>query len=199
MTRIIIVGKSQEQVGRLSDAVKSAGFPVALATNNDEVRGLARGDASSLLISVVEPAAKGEWLADIAALRAQLQIPIIAIGPPEDDESSRTAALNAGADDCLSEPVHIGEMLARIRAITRRQAPEDAPKSAHANQGIDQDIDNQAHVQKTDEQRGSDLAHPPDWQSGALLNPLRRRGTAVALQMRAFFAGLTSKWQLGGK
>jgi two-component system phosphate regulon response regulator PhoB len=42
------------------------------------------------------------------------------------DEADRVAGLDAGADDYITKPFSTREMLARIRAVLRRRAPEEA-------------------------------------------------------------------------
>lgn len=46
---------------------------------------------------------------------------------PRDVPEDRVAALNSGADDCLSKPVAFAELLARIRALDRRFRPMHRP------------------------------------------------------------------------
>ena len=50
-------------------------------------------------------------------------VPIILL-TARSDESDRVAGLDAGADDYISKPFSTKEMLARIRAVLRRRAPE---------------------------------------------------------------------------
>ena len=60
-------------------------------------------------------------------LREWTQIPIIVISVRE-REDDKIAALDAGADDYLTKPFGIGELMARIRATVRRAAqPENEP------------------------------------------------------------------------
>ncbi len=60
-------------------------------------------------------------------LREWTQIPIIVLSVRE-HENDKIAALDAGADDYLTKPFSIGELMARIRVAVRRSAqPEDAP------------------------------------------------------------------------
>jgi two-component system KDP operon response regulator KdpE len=60
-------------------------------------------------------------------LREWTQIPIIVISVRE-REDDKIAALDAGADDYLTKPFGIGELMARIRAAVRRAAqPENEP------------------------------------------------------------------------
>ena len=60
-------------------------------------------------------------------LREWTQIPIIVISVRE-REDDKIAALDAGADDYLTKPFGIGELMARIRVAVRRSAqPENEP------------------------------------------------------------------------
>jgi len=60
-------------------------------------------------------------------LREWTQIPIIVVSV-RDREEDKIAALDAGADDYLTKPFGMGELLARIRVVLRRGAsPEQEP------------------------------------------------------------------------
>ncbi|HVM71934.1 MAG TPA: response regulator transcription factor [Anaerolineales bacterium] len=60
-------------------------------------------------------------------LREWTQIPIIVISV-RDREEDKIAALDAGADDYLTKPFGVGELMARLRVILRRVAhPESVP------------------------------------------------------------------------
>jgi CheY-like chemotaxis protein len=48
-------------------------------------------------------------------------IPVITIGDPQCQATDRVAALELGADDCMSEPIAPRELVARARAILRRR------------------------------------------------------------------------------
>jgi two-component system KDP operon response regulator KdpE len=56
-------------------------------------------------------------------LREWLQIPIIIVSVRE-QENEKIAALDAGADDYLTKPFGIGELLARIRTVLRRSGKD---------------------------------------------------------------------------
>jgi two-component system, OmpR family, KDP operon response regulator KdpE len=55
------------------------------------------------------------------ALREWTQLPIIILSVRE-QEADKIAALDAGADDYLTKPFGLGELLARMRVVTRRQS-----------------------------------------------------------------------------
>lgn len=60
-------------------------------------------------------------------IREWTQIPIIILSV-RDHETDKIAALDAGADDYLTKPFSVGELLARLRVALRHAAPkEDAP------------------------------------------------------------------------
>lgn len=58
-------------------------------------------------------------------LRAAHAGPIIVVSARH-DQSDKVAALDAGADDYMTKPFGLAEMLARIRAVSRRAAPPEA-------------------------------------------------------------------------
>ena len=59
-------------------------------------------------------------------IRATSQVPIIVISA-RDDEIDRVVGLELGADDYVSKPFGVRELVARIRAVTRRTGVEVAP------------------------------------------------------------------------
>lgn len=62
----------------------------------------------------------------IRDVRALTPVPLFVLSGPADPDD-KINALDAGADDYLTEPSHVAEILARFRAITRRQAGATQP------------------------------------------------------------------------
>jgi two-component system KDP operon response regulator KdpE len=62
----------------------------------------------------------GDGIALISAVRGWSPVPIIVLSARV-DEHDKIAALDAGADDYLTKPFGIGELLARVRAALRRR------------------------------------------------------------------------------
>ena len=62
----------------------------------------------------------GDGLGLIADLRAWSEVPLIVLSA-RTSEAQKIAALDAGANDYLSKPFGIGELLARVRVATRRR------------------------------------------------------------------------------
>ena len=69
----------------------------------------------------------------IRGLRGWTQVPIIVLSV-RDAEAAKVAALDAGADDYVTKPFGMDELLARLRAALRRSAPadEEAARRRHA-------------------------------------------------------------------
>lgn len=63
----------------------------------------------------------GDGIDLIRDLRGWSQVPVIVLSA-RSDERQKIAALDAGADDYLTKPFGIGELLARVRVVARRQA-----------------------------------------------------------------------------
>ncbi|MEO7494502.1 MAG: two-component system response regulator KdpE [Massilia sp.] len=61
----------------------------------------------------------------IGDLRAWSNVPVIVLSA-RTDEADKIGALDAGADDYLTKPFGVGELLARVRATLRRQRPQEA-------------------------------------------------------------------------
>jgi Response regulators consisting of a CheY-like receiver domain and a winged-helix DNA-binding domain len=73
----------------------------------------------------------------VTELRGWTQVPIIVL-TVRDQEQEKIAALDAGADDYVTKPFSVGELLARIRVSLRRsQAPESEPKICCGDLSVD--------------------------------------------------------------
>jgi two-component system KDP operon response regulator KdpE len=60
----------------------------------------------------------------IAGLRGWTDVPILVLSG-RSDSTDKVEALDAGADDYVTKPFGMDELLARLRALTRRAAPAD--------------------------------------------------------------------------
>ncbi len=78
----------------------------------------------------------------VRALRSWSAIPVLVLSA-RGDESQKIAALDAGADDYLTKPFGVGEMLARVRALLRRtiRAGSESPQ---IRMGADVEVDIEA-------------------------------------------------------
>lgn len=71
-------------------------------------------------------------------LRGWSSVPILILSA-RTDEGDKVAALDAGADDYLTKPFGVAELLARVRALLRRRRPagEDAPLVCFGDVAVD--------------------------------------------------------------
>lgn len=74
----------------------------------------------------------------ITRIREWSQVPIIVLSV-RDRENDKVAALDAGADDYLTKPFGVGELLARIRAALRRSLQE-IPEPLFVSAGLQMDL-----------------------------------------------------------
>lgn len=108
-------------VSVLQPALHELNFAVTLTTDNaGTLRSLESAKPALLLLDEALPTTGGlELCRKLRRDRHTTDIPLIMITSsalPTD----RVAALNAGADDCVSPPLHVDELVARIRALQRR-------------------------------------------------------------------------------
>ncbi|HEV7237058.1 MAG TPA: response regulator transcription factor, partial [Ktedonobacteraceae bacterium] len=102
-------------------------FKVSLATNGLEA--LALFDSANIVLVILDiMMSKMDGLEVCRRIRQTSTVPIIvltALG----EETDKIAALDLGADDYLTKPFGIGELLARVKAVLRRNQWVDRPVS----------------------------------------------------------------------
>ena len=77
-----------------------------------------------LLLDVMMPVMDG-W-AVCKEIRAESDVPIIML-TAKGETADRVSGLEMGADDYIVKPLEMPEVIARVRAVFRRMAPDDAP------------------------------------------------------------------------
>lgn len=117
----ILVVEDESAIAQfLAASLAAAGFhPVAAGTAGQAASELARVAPDLLIVDLGLPDADGVDL--IAQVRAVRPTPILVLSA-RTQEAEKIAALDAGADDYLTKPFGVGELLARVRAMLRRAA-----------------------------------------------------------------------------
>ena len=132
---ILIIDADVEHCTRLCGLLAAHGLPAEAV--HDGRRGLARAFGRHydlLLLDSALPDRAGLGL--LRALRRRTDVPIVML-TPQRSHSDRIAALDAGADDTISEPFEPEELAARLRALLRRsQRSAPAGPSVLAVNGI---------------------------------------------------------------
>ena len=122
MPRILIVDDEPEMVRGLEDNLRFEGYQTLSATDGRRGLALALSEAPDLvLLDIMMPGMSG-W--DVCReLRAKgLDIPVIML-TARGEEADRVQGLELGADDYVTKPFGLRELMARIRAVLRRPGP----------------------------------------------------------------------------
>ncbi|HUT29376.1 MAG TPA: response regulator transcription factor [Sedimentisphaerales bacterium] len=122
---ILIVEDEQQILAALKDFLEFNGFKVSKAIDGLEAeRAVADGQYDVILLDLMLPKISGEQLC--AKWRQEgLQTPIIML-TAKAQQKERVAGLNLGADDYITKPFALEELLARIKAVLRRTDPARA-------------------------------------------------------------------------
>jgi two-component system KDP operon response regulator KdpE len=123
VTRVLVVDDEPQIVRALATNLRARGFEVDLAaTGEDGLRLAADRHPDVVILDLGLPGIDG--LEVVGGLRGWTNVPIIVLSVRE-GEADKVAALDAGADDYLTKPFGMNELLARIRAAVRRTTPAD--------------------------------------------------------------------------
>ncbi|MFN8017344.1 MAG: response regulator [Acidimicrobiales bacterium] len=121
MTRVLVVDDEPQIRRALRTNLAARGYDVELAATGEE--GLAKASARLPDVVVLDLGLPGlDGIDVVAGLRGWTTVPIIVLSV-RDGEGDKIAALDAGADDYVTKPFSMGELLARLRAATRRSQP----------------------------------------------------------------------------
>jgi two-component system KDP operon response regulator KdpE len=119
--RVLVVDDEPQILRALETTLRGAGYQVETAASGAE--GLARAAArppEAIILDLVLPDRSG---VDVCQeLRTWTKAPILLLSVVS-EEHEKVAALDAGADDYVTKPFGIEELLARLRAALRRAVP----------------------------------------------------------------------------
>ena len=122
MPRILIVDDEPEMVRGLEDNFRFEGYQTLAATTGKEGLALAVREAPDLiLLDIMMPELSG-WDVLRALRQKGLDVPVIML-TARGEEVDRVLGLELGADDYVTKPFSLRELLARVRAVLRRPGP----------------------------------------------------------------------------
>ncbi|MGH9228381.1 MAG: response regulator [Acidimicrobiales bacterium] len=125
-SRVLVVDDEPPMLRALGTNLRARGYQVDLAPTGEEaLRLAARHRPDAVILDLGLPGISG--IEVIEGLRGWTAVPIIILSA-RGAEADKVAALDAGADDYVTKPFGMDELLARLRAALRRIAP--APESA---------------------------------------------------------------------
>ncbi len=123
MNRVLVIDDEPQILRALATNLRARDLIVDLAsTGREGLQSAADHRPDLVIVDLGLPDLDGVEV--VAGLRGWTNVPIIVLSV-RDAESDKVAALDAGADDYLTKPFGMNELLARMRAALRRGAPAD--------------------------------------------------------------------------
>jgi two-component system KDP operon response regulator KdpE len=124
MTRVLIVDDEQQLLRALSINLRARKYDIETAADGSTALAAAsRRPPDLVILDLGLPDIQGVDV--VTGLRGWSQVPIIVLSA-HNTQADKVAALDAGADDYITKPFGMDELLARIRAALRRTTPTEA-------------------------------------------------------------------------
>ena len=121
MTRVLVVDDDRALARALSINLKARGYDVDVALTGAEALASASSRPPDVVVlDLGLPDLDG--LQVLQGLRGWTNVPVLVLSARE-EQAEKVAALDAGADDYVTKPFGMDELLARLRAAVRRTAP----------------------------------------------------------------------------
>jgi len=126
MPRILVVDDEPTLLATLRFNLEREGYEVITASDGGEAIALADNVRPDLvLLDLMLPGMHGFEIC--RALRKHTSIPIVIL-TARSDEVDRIVGLEVGADDYITKPFSMGELIARLRALLRRAGARARPR-----------------------------------------------------------------------
>jgi two-component system KDP operon response regulator KdpE len=123
--RILVVDDEPQILRALGTTLRGAGYSVETAATAEEALAAAAAHPpEAVILDLVLPDGSGTEVC--RELRRWTEAPVIVLSAVG-EEREKVAALDAGADDYVTKPFGVDELLARLRAALRRTAPSSEP------------------------------------------------------------------------
>jgi len=124
MTKILVVEDEASFSDALAYLLGREGFDVSVAdTGTGALEEFDRHGADLVLLDLMLPGLPGTEVC--RQIRSKSNVPVIML-TAKDSEVDKVVGLELGADDYVTKPYSTRELVARIRAVLRRQGDEDA-------------------------------------------------------------------------
>ncbi|MDR1313253.1 MAG: response regulator transcription factor [Deltaproteobacteria bacterium] len=134
-TRTVLVVDDDQHISDVVEyALASAGFKVVAASDGEEaVRLAGAGGIELVVLDINLPGKDGLWA--LKAMREFSQVPVILLSA-RDEELDKVMGLTLGGDDYVTKPFSPRELVARVEAVLRRNAPKDGPGAPSGAGGL---------------------------------------------------------------
>ena len=141
--RILVVDDEQDLLEILKFNLETEGYEVQTATSAEEAQTLDIASFDLLLLDVMMGGMSGFALARLLKANPKTaSVPIIFL-TARDTENDTVTGFNLGADDYISKPFSLREVMVRVRAVLRRTAIDNGEEEPHliTYQGIVMNLD----------------------------------------------------------
>lgn len=126
MTRVLVVDDEPTLLRTLAILLRSRGYEVSTAPDGaTALRAADQAHPDVVVLDLGLPDLDGVEV--VRRLRAWTPVPVLVLSGRLDSRE-KVAALDAGADDYVTKPFDVEELLARVRAVTRRRTTAAAPE-----------------------------------------------------------------------
>ena len=139
-TQTVLVVEDESSIASfVSLYLKNAGYAVrTAATGSEALSEAAKGDTSLIILDLMLPDVDG--IEVCRRIRKSSDVPILML-TARDEDVDKIIGLEVGADDYLTKPFNPRELVARVKSILRRAAPErrqqESAKLQHGDLTID--------------------------------------------------------------
>lgn len=138
-TRILIVDDEPQILRFLSTSLAAHGYSVIEASSGEE--GLIRSERDKPDLIVLDlglPDVDGTEV--LQRIRSRSAVPVIILSARE-RETDKVGALDLGADDYVTKPFGVGELMARVRSTLRRRSVEQDDTDVYECDGLSVDLE----------------------------------------------------------
>lgn len=182
--KILIADDDPQILRALRITLTAKGYEIVTAVDGETAIAAAINEQPELvLLDLGMPGLDGIQV--IHAIRGWSRAPILVVSGRA-GAADKIEALDAGADDYVTKPFSVGEMLARIRALTRRGPQDESAPTARLGP-VTIDLASHSAVRATDSGDRQIRFTPTEWQVIEIL--IRNAGKLVTRQTL-----LTSIW-----
>jgi len=128
-TRVLIVDDDASIRKALHTSLSGLGFEIEEAVGGEQAVSLVRSEHYEAAVLDINMPGMGGIEACRRIRRLEPQLPILML-TVRNDADDKIEALDAGADDYITKPFHVGELMARVRAAVRRSQAAQNQKDA---------------------------------------------------------------------
>ena len=126
MPKVLLIDDDAALTGMLTEFLRGEGFETAAAFNGAEGAVAALDPTlDAVILDVMMPDISG--IETLQRIRSTSSVPVIML-TAKGAEDDRVAGLEVGADDYIAKPYYARELLARLKAVLRRQRGSQPPQ-----------------------------------------------------------------------